>query len=152
MKFNRVVQIGFDLAIAPSITDEQVSNFASQIQNNINEGNELGLACLNGTHDVSDVTECYSMDEINNTYRDTKFIFYSLNIRQSNIENTENFVAEIPVGKSIREYVEEMASQHYGEGEEERDGWYFEDGCVCVQASQHREISKEEYETLKTFL
>lgn len=152
-KFDRVLQIGFDLAIPIGVTTAQVETFAEEIQNKINEGNELKLACLNGTNDASDLTHAYDIDDLNQIYKSTKYIQYSLDIRQSEIENTEKFVAEIPIDQDIREYVEEEASTYYGgDVEVESDGWYFESGCVCVHSPRFQEITEDEYNILRKFL
>lgn len=83
----------------------------------------------------------------------TKFIYYSLDIRQSDISNTEKFVGEIPRDQDPMEYADEIASRYYGgEGEGESDGWYFDGGCVCVSVLEAKEIGFDEYETLKKFL
>ena len=153
MKYDKVLQIGFDLLIPTGITTGQVEDFACELQNKINEGNDLGVACLNGVNNASDLTDQYDIEDLNETYRDTKFIQYSLDIRQSEIENTEKFVAEIPINQDIREYVETEASTYYGgECEVQDDGWYFESGCVCVHSPRFQEITQEEYNTLRKFL
>jgi len=151
-KFDRVLQVGFDLLIPTGVTTAQVEELALLIDSKFGE-NDLGITCINGTHDAEDLTESYDMDDLNKTFRDTKFIYYSLDIRQSEIENTEKFVAEIPVDQDPQEYANQEASEYYGgEVDVQDDGWYFDGGCVCVHSPRYKDITEEEYNTMKNFL
>lgn len=149
-KYDRVLQFSFDLLIPTNATSEVIDKCINQMQSNIGESE---IVCLNGTNDSEDLTESYDLDELNKTFNDTKFIYYTLDVRQSDIENTEKFVAEIPVDQDPQEYINEEASEYYGgECEVQDDGWYFESGCVCVHSPRYKDITEEEYNTLKTYL
>jgi protein-tyrosine phosphatase len=66
---DRVSQISFDLAVPSDVTPEQVREFAEMLQKLINGGNKLGVHCLNGCNDVTDITEFYPMDEVKSIFK-----------------------------------------------------------------------------------